>query len=216
MAYNAILFDLDGTLLDTLADLADAMNRVLTAQGFPAHPLEAYRYFIGNGAKRIVTRTLPESARSDEIIQRSYEAFMENYGRNWNVKTCPYPGIPEMLDRLSQMPVKLAVLSNKPDVFTQDCVTHLLPTWKFEVVFGQREGIPKKPDPTSALDIAATFHIPPKEFLYLGDTAVDMQTAVAAGMTPVGVLWGFRERDELLDNGAQVLLDHPMQVCDLF
>ncbi|MBD3307456.1 HAD-IA family hydrolase [candidate division KSB3 bacterium] len=214
MAYKAVLFDLDGTLLDTLEDLANSMNRVLAAQGFPTHPIDAYRYFVGDGLQMLVARTVPEEQRSDEVvINESIRRFNADYGQSWNIKTRPYEGVPEMLDTLGTRGLPLAILSNKPHAFTQHCVSALLADWPFAVVLGQREGIPRKPDPAGAVEIAEMLNVLPAEFLYLGDTGTDMQTAVAAGMFPVGVLWGFRTREELQQNGAQVLLDRP---ADLF
>lgn len=210
MPYQAVLFDLDGTLLDTLADLGNAMNRVLAAQGLPGHPLEAYRYFVGEGARLLVTRALPENRRDEATIAACLAAFQADYNQNWRVETKPYPGIPEMLDALTARGLKLAVLSNKPHDFTQRCVHELLPRWTFEPVFGLRETVPRKPDPAGALEIAACLNIPPAHFLYLGDTAIDMQTARAAGMFPVGALWGFRSAEELVEGGAEVLLEEPL------
>ncbi|MCK6628329.1 MAG: HAD family hydrolase [Anaerolineae bacterium] len=212
MPYHAVLFDLDGTLLDTLADLGKAMNRVLVAQGLPGHPLEAYRYFVGEGARLLVTRALPENRRDEATIAACLAAFQADYNQNWRVETKPYPGIPEMLDALTARGLKLAVLSNKPYDFTVRCVRKLLPRWTFEPVFGLRETVPRKPDPAGALEIAACLNIPPAHFLYLGDTAIDMQTARAAGMFPVGALWGFRSAEELEESGAEVLLEEPLGV----
>lgn len=215
MTYKAIIFDLDGTLLDTLEDLGNAMNRVLAQEGFPLHAVDAYRYFVGDGVIMLVTRTLSPENRDDDTIQRCLEAFREEYNQSWNIKTKPYDGIPEMLDSVAAHGLKMAILSNKPHNFTNYCVAELLPNWKFEIVLGQRDGIPRKPDPMGALEIAEFFQIPPSEILYLGDTAVDMQTAIAAQMFPVGALWGFRTREELQKNGAQVLLKHPMEILRL-
>ena len=215
MSYNAVLFDLDGTLLDTLEDLGNSMNRVLITQGFPTHPLDAYRYFVGDGITMLVTRTLPEEQRNEAVIQRCMALFREDYGQNWKVKTRPYDGIPEMLDALEARGLKLTILSNKPHEFTKRCVAQILPSWHFDIVLGQRDAVPRKPDPAGAIEIAEVLNITPSEFLYLGDTANDMQTAVAAGMFPVGVLWGFRTRQELLENGAQVLLDRPLDILTI-
>lgn len=215
MFFKAVLFDLDGTLLDTLEDLGDAVNRVLAAKGFPAHNLEAYRSFIGNGAAMLITRALPEDKRNDATIHACLEAYREDYGQNWNVKTKVYDGIPQMLDELTARGLKLAVLSNKPHEFAKRCVIDLLPNWTFDVVLGQRDGIPLKPDPAGALEAAASLNIPPGEFLYLGDSAVDMETAIAAGMFPVGVLWGFHSMEELQESGAQVLIGRPLEILRL-
>jgi phosphoglycolate phosphatase len=215
MSYNAILFDLDGTLLDTLEDLADAVNRVLSARGFPGHSLDSYRYFIGDGAARLIRRVLPEDKRNEDIIGDCLDAFLKDYSRNWNVKTKPYKDIPELLDSLTARKIKMAVLTNKPHMFAKICVEELLPNWQFEVVLGQRENVPPKPDPAGALDVAERLKLRPPDILYLGDSAVDMQTALAASMFPVGAGWGFRPADELKKNGCRVLIDRPLEILDL-
>ena len=215
MPYKAILFDLDGTLLDTLKDIGNAANRVLAGKGFPTHELDAYRYFVGDGTAMLINRALPEEKRNDEVIRACLTEFLEDYGRNWNVKTLPYEGIPEMLDALNHRGLKLAILSNKPHEFTKQCATELLSNWNFDVVIGQRDGTPPKPDPAGALEVAKRLNIPPADFLYIGDSGVDMKTAVASGMFPVGVLWGFRSMEELKDNGSLALIDRPSEILSL-
>lgn len=212
MRYRAVVFDLDGTLLDTLEDLGNAVNRVLTSRGFPTHDIDAFRYFIGDGSAMLIRRALPEDRRDDESVRTCLQAFREDYGRHWNVKTRPYEGIPDMLDALTRRGLKMAVLSNKADDFTNRCVSELLPRWSFEFVCGQRDGVPPKPNPTSAIDVAERLGVSPPSFLYLGDSAVDMKTATAAGMFPIGVLWGLRSAKELLDGGAQALIKHPREI----
>lgn len=215
MPYQAVLFDLDGTLLDTLEDLGDAVNRVLDKNGFPTHPVEDYRYFVGDGSAMLIQRAVPPEARSGDILQSCLEDFLADYGEHWQVKTRPYPGVAEMLDALTAQGLRLAVLSNKMDAFTQQCVRQLLPRWTFDIVFGQRKDVPRKPDPAGAREVASVLKISPMDFLYLGDTAVDMITATAAGMYPVGVLWGFRTREELQQAGARTLLEQPLDVLRL-
>jgi phosphoglycolate phosphatase len=215
MPFKAVLFDLDGTLLDTLEDIADAANRVLTANGFPGHGLDAYRRFVGDGAAALMTRALPAGERREETIQRCLDAFVGDYGRNWNVKTAPYPGIPELLDALTGRGTPMAVLSNKPHRPTCRCVARILGRWRFEVVFGERAGVPRKPDPVGALEAADRMALPPSAFLYLGDTATDMATAEAAGMYPVGVAWGFRPIEELERAGARLVVTRPSEVVTL-
>lgn len=215
MQYKAVLFDLDGTLLDTLADLGNSMNRVLAAQGFPTHPLDAYRYFVGNGVRVLVTRTLPETERDEKMLKRCLSLFLEEYDQHWQDETRPYNGVPEMLDALRARGLKLAVFSNKPHDFTLLCVQKLLSQWQFHAIVGQRETTAPKPDPAGALEIARVLNLSPSEFLYLGDTGTDMQTAAAAGMFSVGALWGFRPREELVEHGAQVLLEHPIHILEL-
>jgi phosphoglycolate phosphatase len=215
MSYNAILFDLDGTLLDTLEDIADAANRVLSERGFPKHNPDLYRYFVGEGAAIMIRRALPEDKRHEDIIRDCLGAFLKDYGRNWKVKTEPYKGIPELLDSLTIRKIKMAVLTNKPHDFAKICVEELLPNWQFGVVLGQRKNVPPKPDPTGALEVSERLELPPSDFLYLGDSAVDMKTAVAASMFPVGAGWGFRPAEELRNNGCRILIKRPMEVLDL-
>ena len=215
MHFKAILFDLDGTLLDTLEDLGNAANRVLEKYDFPTHPLDTYRYFVGDGATVLMKRALPENKRNDDTIGVCVQTFREEYGKSWNVKTRPYDGVPEMLDALTAGGLKMAVLSNKPDEFTKRCITEFLPKWNFDMVLGQSNLMPLKPNPKGALEIARCLNVIPSHFIYLGDTAIDMKTAIAAGMYPVGALWGFRTEKELLENGAQALIKRPQEILTL-
>jgi phosphoglycolate phosphatase len=216
MDYSAIIFDLDGTLLDTLADIAEAANRVLVQRGFAPHPLDSYRQFVGEGVRVLFERSLPHEACSDEVLAACGEDFRQVYAQCWNVQTRPYDGIEDLLSLLVTRGVRLAVLSNKPDVFTKSCVREYFPQFPFEAVLGQRDGTPRKPDPAGAREIAATMDLAPDRFLYLGDTAVDMQTALAAGMFPVGALWGFRPLSELLSGGARVVIERPAALLQWF
>ncbi len=215
MSVKAILFDLDGTLLDTLVDIADSANSTLARYGLPTHSVDAYRYFIGDGVNMLISRALPNEKRDSDIMAKCVKGFREYYSRNWNVKTRPYDGVPELLDALAAKQIKMAILSNKPDDFTKRCVSELLPNHHFEMILGQRDAIPMKPDPVGALQIADNLGIAPSQFLYLGDSAIDMDTAVRAGMFPVGALWGFRPLKELQKHGAQALIDRPMDLLGL-
>ena len=215
MRFHAVLFDLDGTLLDTLEDLADSGNAALRAQGFPEHPLAAYRYFIGDGVEELVRRALPPQRLEAATVAHSTELMRREYSARWADKTRPFPGVPELLDALAARGLPMAVLSNKPDEFTRLCVQRLLPRWRFEVVLGADAGLPKKPDPAGARQIAARLNLSSDRIVYLGDTNTDMQTAVAAGMYAVGVLWGFRTASELTASGAQVLLEKPTELLGL-
>ena len=215
LPYAAVLFDLDGTLLDTLRDLAEAGNCALAGHGFPAHTIDAYRYFIGEGVSKLFLRALPPEARNDQTIARCASVFRAAYAQGWSVHTRPYAGIPELLQTLSQRGLPLTVLSNKPDDFTQRCVRELLGAYHFHAVLGQRHGLPLKPDPAGALEIAKRLAVPADRMLYLGDSGVDMQTATAAGMFPVGASWGFRTREELLTHGARVVISQPQDLVPL-
>jgi phosphoglycolate phosphatase len=212
MRYHAILFDLDGTLLDSLEDLADSANAALAAMDLPQHPLEAYKLFVGDGLETLLRRTMGPRASDPAEVARGIELARQEYARRWADKSRPYPGVPEMLDRLTACGIPMAVLSNKPDEFTRLCVTRLLSAWQFAAVQGATPELPKKPDPRGALAIAARLGIAPADFLYLGDTNTDMRTAIAAGMYPVGALWGFRTAEELRDAGAAVLAKDPLDV----
>lgn len=214
MKYESIIFDLDGTLLDTLDDLADSMNHVLRQRGFPIHDTEAYRYFVGGGAAALVRRALPLDEQSDELVAECIGDFREEYGANWNVKTRPYDGVADVLDALSARPVRMAIFSNKPDDFVRLCAREYFSTWEFAAVLGQRDGIPLKPDPAGAFEAARTLNAEPRDVLYVGDTGTDMQTAVNAGMFPLGVLWGFREEAELREHGAARLINKPSELLE--
>lgn len=215
MKFKAVLFDLDGTLLNTIDDLANSMNAVLERSGHPTHGIEAYKYFVGDGMRNLVKRALPEDRRDDGTIDRSLAEMKQEYSRRWDDRTQPYEGIPELLDALSENNLKLAVLSNKADEFTKLIIAKLLPRWHFEAVMGETAGVPKKPDPAGAIRISRQLGIKPEEFLYLGDTDVDMKTAASTGMYAVGVLWGFRKADELVKGGARILIPRPCALLDL-
>jgi phosphoglycolate phosphatase len=212
MAYKAVIFDMDGTLLDTLEDLADAMNRILEVRGFPTHTVKAFRYFVGNGAAKLVSRTLPPEKRNNELMAECLEAFLREYDRNWNSKTLLYDGVSELLDALTAKEIPMAVFTNKPQHYAELCVQEFLAKWKFEVVLGQREGHPMKPDPAVPREIAEHLDIAPEAFLYLGDSDADMKTAVNANMFPVGALWGFRSEKELQESGAVEVVRQPMEL----
>ncbi|MDF2522653.1 MAG: HAD-superfamily hydrolase, subfamily variant 3 [Clostridiales bacterium] len=213
--FKAVIFDLDGTLLNTIDDLMDSVNYVLSGKGFPTHDSEKYKYFIGDGMANLVRRALPQNIQDDALVEDCFLAARDEYRRRWADKSKPYNGIPELLDRLTQAGIKMSVLSNKPDEFTKLIMNELFPRWKFEIVFGERNGIPRKPNPSGALEISSQLQINPQEFLYLGDTNTDMMTANAAGMYAVGVLWGFRKADELLESGAKTLIDKPLDLVKM-
>ena len=213
--YLSVIFDLDGTLLDTLEDLGNAVNRILMERGFPMHPVDAYRYFVGDGSAVLIERALPPSVRHSEIHRECLAAFMEVYDRSWKEKTRIYDGIPEMLDSLTARGVSMGILSNKSHEFTLHCVQDLLSGWRFETVFGLRDGVPRKPDPYAAVESAKLLGVDPEHILFLGDTGIDMKTAVSAGMFPVGALWGFRNKEELIENGAKVVIQHPVDLLKL-
>ena len=209
MRYPAVIFDLDGTLIDSLPDIADAANRIMVVRGYPTHSYDAYRYHIGDGVINLMQRALPEAARTPQIVAECVEAYRADYAANWAVKTRAYHGVAELLDGLRERGVRMAVLSNKPHVFTVQCVEEFLRGWRFDRVLGAGGAFPNKPDPTAALHIAKEMKLDPSQFAYVGDTATDMQTAVAARMFAAGALWGYRTREELVESGAKVLLGSP-------
>ena len=215
MKYAAVIFDLDGTLLDTIEDLADSMNAALQGEGHAVHAIDTYRYFVGDGIENLVRRALPESARDEESVNRGKAAMESEYNKRWNAKSRPYTGVPELLDQLTQRQIPIAILSNKPEPFTLLAVNELLSPWTFFPIRGARPDTPRKPDPTGALVVAEELGVVPGKCLYLGDTDTDMKTAVGAGMYALGATWGFRPGEELLRTGAQILLDEPMELLEL-
>jgi phosphoglycolate phosphatase len=210
--FDAVIFDLDGTLADTLDDIAAAMNAVLERRGLPVHRPATYRLMIGLGLRDLVNEALPARLRDDGTIAVCLDDMVAEYRRHLLDRTRLYDGVAELLTRLHEEEVGLAVLSNKADELTQRIVAALVEPGTFDVVLGARSDLPRKPDPTGALLVARRLGVAPARVAYLGDSAVDMRTAVAAGMIPVGVTWGLRGRDELEAGGARLLLDHPLEL----
>jgi phosphoglycolate phosphatase len=212
---KAVLFDLDGTLLDTLTDIAACGNVMRAELGLRPHPKDAYRAFVGNGLKMLVTRAFPPGARRGPKLKKLMERFGQLYAKHCLDQTRPYPGIARLLDALDRRGLTTAIVSNKPQRFTQQCVRALLPGRRFAVVRGERPGVPMKPDPTAPLAASRALRARPGEILYVGDTGTDMKTAVAAGMIPVGALWGFRGAAELKRAGARHLIRKPGELLRL-
>ncbi len=215
LRFDGVIFDLDGTLVDTLEDIADAMDRVLALEGAPGHSYDEYRYLIGHGIRNLVTESLPPGSRDEETVARCYARMIEDYGGNSLVKTRPYDGVTELVRELRAAGVPLAIHSNKSDALTRDIVAALLDPEDFVVVSGARPDAPLKPDPAVALAIASRFGLPPARIVYLGDSLVDMRTATAAGMIAVGASWGFRTKDELVESGAAAVIDRPLDLLTL-
>lgn len=214
MPHRAVLFDLDGTLLNTLEDIATAGNAALAECGFASYTTDEFRLLVGAGVRKLFERALPPDAVTPDSIDRCVAKFRDIYRTTWNIHTRPYEGVPELLEELVGRRVSLAVLSNKPDEFTRQCVHEYFANVPFAAVLGEKPGVPPKPDPTGARQIAAALGLPAGEFLYLGDTDIDMETARSAGMTPLGALWGFRSREELVAAGAGGVIAHPREVGD--
>ena len=215
MQYKAVIFDLDGTLIDSLEDLADSVNLMLESYGFPTHEVEKYRYFVGNGSKKLMERTLPrDKAASAEFVEEALAKYKAIYKERLLEKTRPYNGVRELLAELKSRGIPLAVCTNKHNDAALTIVKILFAPGTFEEVLGDRPGFPKKPNPATPLEIASHLGVKPDEVAYLGDTSVDMETAVHAGFLPVGVLWGFRPEEELVKSGAKVLLKAPLELLE--
>ena len=209
-----VIFDLDGTLADTLGDIAWAMDTVLASRGLPPHRLEEYRAFIGDGVEELVSRSLPAAQLA--LTPLVIAEFRRLYLAHMFDRTAPYPGVPELLDEVTARGIPMAVLSNKLEAATQAIVAHLFGRWRFAAAVGERPDVPRKPDPTAALAIAGGIGAAPARTLLCGDSGNDMETAVRAGMFPVGVLWGFRDRDDLLARGARAVISRPWELVSLF
>lgn len=207
-----VIFDLDGTLLNTLADLAASTNQALRLHGFPEHATDAYKLFVGNGIHKLFERALPEGAKTEANVQRIREAFLAYYDVHNTDLSRPYPGIPELLQELQQGGATLAVASNKYQRATTKLIAHYFPEIRFAAVLGQREGVPSKPDPTVVHEILASTGVPAHQTWYVGDSGVDMETARRSGVRAGGVTWGFRPRTELAEAGAEYIADTPEQL----
>lgn len=211
-----IIFDLDGTLLDTLGDLMAGVNYALTQYGFPTHTLEDYRFFVGGGIARLIERALPEEARSEEMVGKLRELFIAHYEQHNIDATRPYDGIPELLDRLQGEGFALAVASNKYNAATRKLASHYFPETNFVAVFGQRHNVPLKPDPMVVRHVMKAARIKnADEVLFVGDSGIDMATAAAAGVDGVGVTWGFRPRAELESFSPAHIVDTPREIYEL-
>lgn len=206
---KAVLFDLDGTLTNTIDDIADSMNHALRLHDLPEHTVDEYKYMVGDGAKKLAERAVGEHQQFFRVVLQAYQKQYETHNA---IKTRSYEGIPELLKALLAKGIRICVLSNKPHADTLTVVSHYFPDIRFDAVQGQIEGIPVKPDPTGALMLAEILGTEPSDFAYLGDTSVDMKCARSAGMHPYGVLWGFRTADELLNSGAEALLSTPLDL----
>ncbi len=211
---KTIIFDLDGTLIDSLTDIALCANKVLEELKHPTHSIDDYKNFVGDGAKILMQNCMPKGLDESDI-NLGLEKFKKLYDRNIYGNTQPYDGIYEMLRSLQDENYSLNVLSNKPHKFTVQYIEKLFREFKFDEVHGQKEHIPKKPDPSGAINISKALNIELKDILYIGDTGTDMKTAVNAGMIPIGVLWGFRDKDELLEHGAKHLVENPQELYNL-
>jgi len=207
--FEGVIFDLDGTLLDSLEDIANAANEVLRELGKDALPIDRYRVLVGDGVGVLMERILPNAADDAEFRLECMHRFEHHYQLHWNKRSKPYDGIDNLLNSLVQSGMALAVFSNKPDAFTKKCVEHFFPQVPFFSVLGQSNRFPKKPDPSGGLWIASQMGVAIDRIAYVGDTNTDMKTAVGAGFFAIGVAWGFRTRQELESSGARVVYNDP-------
>ena len=210
-----VIFDLDGTLLNTIEDLGQAANYALERNGYATHSMASYPYFVGNGVRRLVTRVLPEDARDDENVDRVLGDFMKYYDEHCIDYTKPYNGMPELLQDLRDMGVMMAVASNKYQQAVSKIIPHYFPDINFVAIEGQREGMNIKPDPSVVFSILAKAQVPKAETLYVGDSGVDMETARRACVDSVGVTWGFRPLKELNEYHANCIVDRPIDILDV-
>lgn len=210
---HAVIFDLDGTLLNTLGDLRAATNHALEVRGLPPHSMEEIRQFIGNGIRLLICRAMPKGTPEAEI-DAALDDFKAYYAAHIHDRTVPYDGIPQLLTALRKRGIKVAVLSNKIDSASQQLIEYFFPG-KTDVVFGEHVGVPRKPDPTSCRMVMQQLGVQPEQVLYVGDSGTDMQTAKNAGLYAVGVTWGFRSKEVLLEYGADVLVHRPEQILQI-
>lgn len=209
-----IVFDLDGTLINSLEDLADSANHVLEQHGFPTHPLDAYRYFVGDGVRKLIERILPAEERNDARVEQCRQEFVDYYKIHMEDKTSVYEGITDLLKALKARGLKIAVATNKVNIAVAPLMAKYFPEIRFDSMIGQREGIPVKPAPQIMFDILKETGCQPSEALHVGDTATDMRLAHNAGVTPVGVLWGYRPLEELQEAGAKHIIQHPADLLE--
>lgn len=207
-----VIFDLDGTLLDTIYDLAHSCNYALELHHYPTHTAEAYRFFVGNGMNKLVERALPESDRNPATIAKVKRDFLLYYADHSTEFTRPYPGITNLLETLQNKGIKLAVASNKIDSATKYLIKRFFPHIEFSTVLGQREDFPIKPDPAIVYEILRNADADKEESLYIGDSGVDVETALNAGVPLVSVLWGFRPKAELADKGASLFVEEAEEI----
>jgi len=209
---QAYIFDLDGTLIDSLTDIAESINRMLDDRGYPRCAPEDFKQMVGDGMEKLVERALPEAVREEKLILTCVEEYRAHYNTLWNAQTRPYEGIHEMLAELKARGVKLGVISNKAHRFTVPMTEHFFGTEIFDHILGQRAEVPRKPDAAGAHEMAAVLGVDVTACAYVGDSGIDMAFSKNSGMLGIGVSWGFRSVDELREHGARVIVDHPREL----
>ncbi|MHC0439920.1 HAD family hydrolase [Flavobacterium sp. 3-210] len=214
MKFKGIIFDLDGTLVNSLHDISDAMNIVLKGLNYPTHTYETYQYFIGSGLRNLISKALPESNNDSKQIEICFESLINEYRKICTLKTKPYDGIVELLDHLSSQNIKLAVFSNKADELTKKIASELFPDY-FDTAVGLSTEELKKPNPFEAVEISKRWNLKPEEILFVGDSDIDMKTAINANMFPVGVSWGYRTEDELKTSGAKLVINSASELIEI-
>lgn len=212
---SLVIFDLDGTLLNTIDDLGEAANYALSQCGYPIHSISSYPLYVGNGVTKLLERVLPKEARTSENIESLRKHFIEYYNQHDSVNTTPYQGVPEVLNVLSQRGIKLAVASNKYHEAVERLIKHYFPNENWVAIEGHKNGYPVKPDPSIVFDILLKSPTPKSEILYVGDSGVDMETARRACIDSVGVTWGFRSVSELRAHYANRIINHPGEILNL-
>lgn len=214
MEFKSVIFDLDGTLIDSIHDIADSNNKMLLQNGLNTHPLESYIKWIGNGARLLIERSVPE-IKDPKVIEKLLEEYLLIYQNNCLIKTKLYAGMDIFLNGLTDRKIPISILTNKPHIETLRITNSLLNKWNFEFILGQREGYPKKPDPKIALEIADKLNIAPKDFLFIGDSSTDIRTAIAAGMKPIGVNWGYGTYESMKEAGGKTFHNNPQDLLEL-
>ena len=215
MNIKAVLFDLDGTLVNSIDDLADSVNHALTEYGFSTHETEKFKYFIGDGMAKLIERVLPEDKKDADLQKSVLDTFMNRYRSHFADKTVAYEGIAELIKALSEQNLKLAVISNKAQDMAVEVTLKVLSDLKFDIICGKREGYPTKPDPTLTLEIIDELGVKPENCVFVGDSGMDMAVAKNAHTLSIGVLWGFRTESELLENGADYIVNHPSKIKEI-
>jgi phosphoglycolate phosphatase len=211
---KSVIFDLDGTLIDSIQDIADCTNRMLKNNGFDTHPLESYVKWIGNGARILIEKAVPTDTES-KIIDKLLSDYIELYTVNYNIKTCVYEGLEDVLNFLEKQKLSISIFTNKPHAETQKIAAFYLNKWDFKFIYGQRNNVPKKPDPKVALEIANELNIQPSEIVFIGDSSTDIKTAKAADMIPVGVTWGYGTKESMQDAGCKIFAHNPTELIEI-